>query len=393
MAEIWLKPGREKSVQSLHPWIFSGAIAEVRDDPQLGETVLVRDTQGTALGWAAYSPNSQIRARMWTWNASESVDADFLKQRLLKAVQRRSSWFSPEDGNALRLVHAESDGLPGLIVDRYADVLVVQILAAGMEKQADLLVQLLKDITGIGNVYERSDVEVRRLEGLPERTGTLCGTVPERVMIEENQLRFWVDVQHGQKTGFYLDQRRNRQRVGRLAAGRKVLNCFSYTGGFSVYALANGAESVVSVDSSADAIEFGRQNVRLNALDEGRVEWVDGDVFQKLRLFRDQARKFDLVVLDPPKFAPTASQAERAARGYKDINLLAFKLLNPGGILATFSCSGGISPEFFQKIIAGAAVDAGVQASVLEYLHQDADHPVALSFPEGEYLKGLVCSV
>ncbi len=393
MAEITLKPGRDKSVRALHPWIFSGAIARVDGDPQSGEDVLVRTDSGEALGWAAYSPMSQIRARMWNLQPDESIDTEFFRGRLKAAVQQRSQFIRASETDAYRLVHAESDGLPGLVVDRYADTLVVQVLSAGIERRIETLVDLLVETTGIQNIHERSDVEVRRLEGLPERTGTLRGMTPETILISENGNRFWVDVQRGQKTGFYLDQRRNRQIVGGLSGGRSVLNCFCYTGGFSIYALAQGAEKVLSIDSSADALAHGRENLRLNNLDEAKAEWMEGDIFQKLRLFRDQGKKFDMIILDPPKFAPTAAQAERAARGYKDINLLAFKLLNPGGLLATFSCSGGISPEFFQKIIAGAAVDASVNARIVEYLHQGPDHPVALSFPEGEYLKGLLCAI
>lgn len=393
MAEITLKPGRDKSVRALHPWIFSGAIAQVNGDPQSGEDVLVRTDSGEALGWAAYSPSSQIRARMWNLQPDEAIDMEFFRVRLKAAVHQRTQFILASETDAYRLVHAESDGLPGLVVDRYAETLVVQVLSAGIERQMEPLVDFLVETTGIQNIYERSDVEVRRLEGLPERTGTLRGVTPERVLITENGNRFWVDVQHGQKTGFYLDQRRNRQIVGDLARGRSVLNCFCYTGGFSIYALAKGAEKVLSIDSSADALERGRENLILNDMDEAKAEWMEGDIFQKLRLFRDQGKKFDMIILDPPKFAPTAAQAERAARGYKDINLLAFKLLDPGGLLATFSCSGGISPEFFQKIVAGAAVDAGVNAKIVEYLHQGPDHPVALSFPEGEYLKGLLCTV
>jgi 23S rRNA (cytosine1962-C5)-methyltransferase len=253
---------------------------------------------------------------------------------------------------------------------------------------------LLAEQTGLDQVYERSDVDVRRLEGLEEKTGPLRGAAPQPLVITEGEgLRFRVDVRGGQKTGFYIDQRKNRARLGRMAAGRDVLNCFCYTGGFTLYALAGGAKSVLSIDSSGDALELGKANLALNGLDAERAEWLEANVFLALRKLRDQARSFDLIILDPPKFAPTAAQAERAARGYKDINLLAFKLLRPGGLLFTFSCSGGISPDLFQKIVAGAALDAGVEVSVIEHLEQDFDHPVGLNFPEGAYLKGLVCWV
>jgi 23S rRNA (cytosine1962-C5)-methyltransferase len=284
--------------------------------------------------------------------------------------------------------------LPGLVVDRYADVLVIQCLSAGIELWLKELVELLVELTGCEQVYERSDVDVRRLEGLPERVGALYGAAPtEPLIISENGLLFKVDLLHGQKTGFYIDQRHNRQRVGALAHGRRVLNCFCYSGGFGVYTLAGGASQVVSIDSSHEALLLARENYVINHLGTEQADWIEGDVFHELRLLRDRAQSFDAIILDPPKFAPTAAQAERAARGYKDINLLAFKLLRPGGLLFTFSCSGGISADLFQKIVAGAALDAGVDARIVEHLAQGVDHPVALNFPEGTYLKGLMCIV
>ena len=389
-----LKPGRDKSVLHRHPWIYSGAVGQVNGNPQPGDTVEVRNASGDWLGRAAYSPASQIRARLWTWDADEAVNEDYFRARIEKALALRRAVVSPGETDSYRLIHGESDGLPGLVVDRYADWLVVQILSAGIELRRDLLVGLLADLTGVENIYERSDVDVRQLEGLPDRTGVLRGAPPPNPLwIHEHGLTFAVDLATGQKTGFYLDQRANRRRVGQLAAGRSVLNCFSYSGGFSLYALRGGAVSVLSVDASAEALELGRQNLAANALPAEKAEWLQGDVFHVLRDLRDRARKFDLIVLDPPKFAPTAAQAEKAARGYKDINLLAFKLLNPGGFLATFSCSGGISAELFQKIVAGAALDAGVNACILDLLRQGADHPVALNFPEGAYLKGIICQV
>lgn len=389
-----LKPGRDKSVRQKHPWIFSGAVDRVNGDPQSGDTLAVRNASGDLLGRAAYSPASQIRARMWTWEAEEAVDEAFFRARIARALALRAAVVDPAETDAYRLIHGESDGLPGLVVDRYAGWLVVQILSSGIEARRELLADLLAELTGFDNIYERSDVDVRQLEGLPDRTGVLRGqTPPEQLWIQENGLRFAVDLVHGQKTGFYLDQRANRSRVGRLASGRSTLNCFCYTGGFSLYALRGGASDVLSVDASAEALALGQQNLKANALPQEKAEWLQGDVFQVLRGLRDRARKFDLIVLDPPKFAPTAAQAEKAARGYKDINLLAFKLLNPGGLLATFSCSGGISAELFQKIVAGAALDAGVDARIIDLLRQGPDHPVALNFPEGAYLKGLICQV
>ena len=394
MNQIILKPGREKSVLQRHPWIFSGAVDSLNGIPQLGETVEILTSDRSPLGWAAYSPISNIRARMWTWNPDEIVGRRFFETRIRQALALRQSILDLENVQSYRLVHAESDGLPGLVVDRYGDVLVMQSLTAGSDFWKDTLADLLMDITGCAALYERSDVDVRALEGLEEKVGLLRGELPNgKQVIVENGIRFGVDIRSGQKTGFYLDQRANRKRVGDLAQGRKVLNCFCYTGGFSLYALGNGAESVLSIDSSAEAIEMAKENLVLNGFDAEHAQWQVADVFVALRTLRDRAESFDLIVLDPPKFAPTAAQAERAARGYKDINLLAFKLLRPGGILATFSCSGGISADLFQKIVAGAALDAKVDARIVEYLHQGSDHPVGLAFPEGAYLKGLICQV
>ena len=391
MPALYLKPGREKSLLRRHPWVFSGALDRVDGDLRPGETVDVLDAKGHFLARAAYSPSSQIRARAWTFDPSEQVDADFFRRRIRAAFERRAALRLADESDALRLLHAESDGLPGLILDRYADVLVFQSLTAGSEFWRETLLDLLVELGGASAIYERSDADVRELEGLAPRVGPLRGSPPENLIIQEYGLKFKVDIARGHKTGFYLDQRANRRRVGQLSAGRDVLNCFCYTGGFTLHALAGGAKSVLSVDSSADALALGRDNLALNGLPNGRAEWLEADVFERLRKFRDQARSFDMIVLDPPKFAATAAQAERAARGYKDINLLAFKLLRRGGILATFSCSGGIDASLFQKIVAGAALDAGVDAQIVEHLNQGPDHPVGLHFPEGAYLKGLVC--
>lgn len=398
MKSILLKTGRERSVLLRHPWVFSGAISQLQGKPEPGETVAVRAPQGGFLAYAAYSPSSKIAARIWSWDENEKIDAAFLHRRLSAAVNLRKSIIPAGETNAYRLVHGESDGLPGLVVDRYADTLVMQFLSAGAERWRETLVEQLREITGLERIYERSDVEVRGLEGLPPREGPLLGDLfSEPLVIRENGLEFLVDPSRGQKTGFYLDQRRNRQRMGSMSAGCDVLNCFCYTGAFSIYALAGGARSVLSIDSSGEALAAARENAVRNRLDGSNVEWMEADVFQALRAFRDEVqegrieRTFDLIVLDPPKFAPTAAQAERAARGYKDINLLAFKLLRPGGLLFTFSCSGGISDELFQKIVMGAALDAGVDAKIVERLHQGPDHPVGLTFPEGAYLKGLIC--
>jgi 23S rRNA (cytosine1962-C5)-methyltransferase len=394
MKAILLKPGREKSVRQRHPWIFASAIDRVLDAPTVGESVLVRAATGEPLGWAAYSPSSKIALRMWNWDPEERIDESFIRRRIEHAISLRKNLIQSSETNAYRLIHAESDGLPGLVVDRYGDSLTVQILSAGPEFWKDSIVRALVELAEPVRIFERSDVDVRELEGLPARTGCLYGPdLQGSIGILENGLRFWVDIDHGQKTGFYLDQRRNRQRVRELVNGRSLLNCFCYTGAFSVYGLAGGATDVLSVDSSAEALQVGAQNLALNGLSTEHAAWMESDVFQLLRTMRDRRQSFDAIILDPPKFAPTVAQAERAARGYKDINLLAFKLLKPGGLLFTFSCSGGISAELFQKIVAGAALDAGVEARILEHLFQGADHPVALNFPEGAYLKGLICEV
>jgi 23S rRNA (cytosine1962-C5)-methyltransferase len=392
LANLILKPGREKSVHRRHPWIFSGAVQRVDETSAAsGLTVDLLAFNGQFLARAAYSPISQIRARVWTFT-DEPIDADFFRKRIRQAIVKRQTLNITRDTNAYRLIHAESDGIPGLIVDRYDDVLVLQSLTAGSEFWKETLADILLEETGLQNIYERSDADVRELEGLSPCTGSLRGGIYDlRLKIEEYGLKFNVDIAHGHKTGFYLDQRDNRQRVGELAQGRDVLNCFCYTGGFTVHALAGGAKSVVSVDSSADALATGQKNVLLNGQQAEGMEWVEADVFHYLRKLRDQNRSFDMIILDPPKFAPTAAQAEKAARGYKDINLLAFKLLRPGGILVTFSCSGGINADLFQKIIASAALDAGVEATMIGHLSQGADHPVSLHFPEGMYLKGLIC--
>jgi 23S rRNA (cytosine1962-C5)-methyltransferase len=294
--------------------------------------------------------------------------------------------------DAVRLVHGESDGLPGILADRYADTVVVQLLSAGAERWREALADALMNVTGAARVWERSDADVRELEGLTPRAGLLRGApLAGSLTIHEHGLMFGIEVQTGHKTGFYLDQRDNRVRLRALAKNCDVLDCFSYTGGFAFNALAGGARSVTAVESSGPALESARANAAANGF--ASAEWVEGDVFETLRRFRDRGRRFDLIVLDPPKLAPTAAHAERAARAYKDINLLGFKLLRPGGLLMTFSCSGGVSADLFQKIVAGAALDAGAAARIEAWLHAASDHPVVLSFPEGEYLKGLLCRV
>lgn len=390
---IVLASGREKSAQRRHPWIFSGAIARVDGAPGNGTTVAVRSSDGEFLAWAAYNADSQISARVWSWQENETINADFFRRKIANALAARNTLALADDSSGMRLIHAESDGLPGLIVDQYGKVLVMQIGSAGAEFWRETIADVLQEWCAPVCIYERSDSDSRGLEGLTERNGVLRGTLPETVEVIEHGLHFKVDVAEGQKTGFYLDQRDNRHLTEMLARDKSVLNCFCYTGGFSLYALRGGAKSVLSIDASADALRIAEQNLMANGLEVSKAAWQCDDVFLALRKLRDQGKKFDFIILDPPKFAPTAAFAEKAARGYKDINLLGFKLLNPGGLLATYSCSGGISEELFQKIIAGAALDAGVDAQIVHYLNASADHPVLLSFPEGAYLKGLVLRV
>jgi 23S rRNA (cytosine1962-C5)-methyltransferase len=391
MSTLILKRGREKSLKRRHPWLFSGAIEKLSGKPGAGDTVEIKGASGQPLGRAAYSPKSQIRARMWTFDANEEVDAAFFRRRIERALALREALPARRHTNALRIVHGESDGLPGLIVDRYADVLVAQFLAAGVERWRDPILDVLSELTAAEAIFERSDAEVRKLEALPARVGFARGNRnASRCPIVEYGLNFRVDVEQGQKTGFFLDQRENRQRVRELAAGREVLDGFCYTGGFSIAALAGGARRITAIESSAPALEVARENLAANPFDAARVQFVQGDVFAQLRALRDRAAQFQMVILDPPKFAPSAAQVKNAARAYKDINLLAFKLLAPGGLLATFSCSGGVSAELFQSIVAGAALDAGADAKIVERFGAAADHPIALEFPEGEYLKGLL---
>jgi 23S rRNA (cytosine1962-C5)-methyltransferase len=391
MHRLILKPGREKSLKRRHPWVFSGAVARVDGKPAPGDTVEIISGSGESLAVAAYSPQSQIRARVWDWRARQ-VDADFFGERIRSAVLARAVLLDGGTTNAARLIHGESDGLPGVVVDRYGDTVVVQLLSAGAERWRGAIADALAAIPGVLRVWERSDADVRRLEALEPHSGLLRGApLTGPLIIEEHGLKFGVGIELGHKTGFYLDQRDNRLRLRAMARGCDVLDCFSYTGGFALNALAGAAKSVVAIDSSGPALEQARANAALNGL--AAAEWLEGDVFQLLRRFRDEGRGFDLIVLDPPKYAPTAAHAEKAARAYKDINLLAFKLLRPGGAVMTYSCSGGVSADLFQKIVAGAALDAGVEARIEDWLHAAADHPVALAFPEGEYLKGLICRV
>ena len=391
---VSLKSGRAKSALQRHPWIYASALAHVSAGAQDGATVRVLDEAGSFVAWGYLNRRSQIALRLLSWQEAEPPGDAWTYARLERAIMWRSylSGWQPE--GACRLVYAESDGLPGLIVDRYGPFIVVQFLTLGSELWRDTLLAWLRARLDPAGIYERSDVDVREKEGLAPRSGLLWGEMPPaEIEIEEGPVRFLVDVAKGHKTGFYLDQRRNRALVATYAAGREVLDCFAYTGGFSVHAAQAGAAAVWEVDSSVEALRLAARNWKLNGLPAPEERLVEGDVFQVLRAYRDRARAFDMIVLDPPKFAFAQSQVERACRGYKDINRLAMQLLRPGGILATFSCSGAIGLDLFQKVAFGAALDAQREAQIVEVLGQAPDHPVLLSFPEGAYLKGLICRI
>jgi 23S rRNA (cytosine1962-C5)-methyltransferase len=389
MKSIRLRAGRERSLLRRHPWVFEGSIEKGKADP--GETVRIEASDGRFLGWAFYSPTSTIRARMWSFDEAERIDAALFERRIARALAVRARLAIASD--AMRLVHGESDGLPGLVVDRYADTLVAQFLSTGVERWKATIADALLELTGLARLYERSDATVRSLEGLEPKAGWLRGEGATELGIREHEWRLTLDVAEGHKTGFYLDQRDNRRKFAdavRHYGYQRVFNGYCYTGGFTLAALSGGAASVLGVDSSAPALARARAHVELNGFDASRAEFVDADVNQTLRQCIDQGRRFDAIVLDPPKFAHTAAQAERAARAYKDINRLAFMLLDAGGALFTFSCSGGISADLFHKIVAGAGIDAGVDGLILERLGAAPDHPMTVTFPEGEYLKGLV---
>lgn len=391
MARIILKPGRDKNLRARHPWVFSGAIESVRGKPATGETVEVAADNGDLLGMAAWSPQSQIQLRMWSF-AQVEIDRGFFAARIGEALAHRRALGIVAANSGYRLVNAESDGLPGVVADVYGECVVLQCLTAGAERWKETLAEVLVEATGCRSVYERSDVDVRRKEGLEPAAGVLVGDEPDELIeISEAGRTYLVDVREGHKTGFYLDQRDNRSLVQHYARGRTVLNCFAYTGGFAIAALAGGAEHATNIDTSQPALDLASAAAARNGLAAERMENVCGDVFALLRRYRNENRQFDIVVLDPPKFVENRSQVEKGARGYKDINLLAFRLLKPGGLLFTFSCSGHVEMPLFQKIVADAAVDAGCDARIVHRLDQAADHPVRLAFPEGAYLKGLMC--
>lgn len=390
---VWLKPGREKSLRRKHPWIFSGAIERVDGQAQAGATVDVVSSSGDFCGRAAYSPTSQIRARVWTFEASEAIDAAFFRRRLARAVESRRRLALLDARGACRLVFSESDGLPGLIVDRYGEHLVCQFLSAGAEAWRAAIVDLLAELCAPRGIYERSEGGARHKEGLPSRRGLLAGEEPPVALeIVAGGARLIVDIANGQKTGAYLDQQCNRERVAAHARDADVLDAFSYTGGFAIACLHGAARRATLIDSSADALELAKRETAANGVGD-RCRFVVANVFEELRAMRDTGARFDLVVLDPPKFVHSADQVAAGSRGYKDINMLGLTLVRPGGVLATFSCSGHVDAALFQKIVAGAAVDAGSTAQILERLSQPPDHPVATEFPEADYLKGLILRV
>jgi len=391
---IVVKSGREWPIQQRHPWIFSGSLTQIPPHIVDGSIVDVRAENGAWLARGYVNRASQITVRLLTWHEDEQIDEAFWRRRLGAAIALRQRLFAQQDTTTYRLINAESDYLPGLTVDRYGDYLVMQIGTLGMERQKTLLANLLLELTNCAGIVERSAMAVRQHEGMGDATGLLAGKlVPDVVTVREQGKTFQVDLAHGQKTGFFTDQRENRQRVANYCRGQRVLNAFSYTGAFAIYALADGAQHVTNIDSSLDALELAEANLRLNNFDpDVQTENIMGDVFDVLRDWRKQAEpRFDVIILDPPKFAQNKSNVERALRGYKEINLSALHLLKPGGILATFSCSGLVSPGDFQQAIFSAAADAQRPLQILEWLRQGSDHPVAATFPEGEYLKGLIC--
>ncbi|MGQ5834782.1 23S rRNA (cytosine(1962)-C(5))-methyltransferase RlmI [Serratia sp. IR-2025] len=391
---LFLAKGREKSLLRRHPWVFSGAVQRVEGKAHSGETIDILDSQGKWLARGAYSPESQIRARVWTFQQDEEINIDFFIRRLQQAQSWRD-WVTQRDGlDGYRLIAGESDGLPGITIDRFQNFLVLQLLSAGAEYQRPALLSALQHCYPECSIYDRSDVAVRKKEGLPLAQGPVFGDLPPELLpITEHGMKLLVDIQQGHKTGFYLDQRDSRLAARNYSAGRRVLNCFSYTGAFAVSALMGGCAQVISVDTSQAALDIAKQNVELNKLDLNKAEFVRDDVFQLLRNYRTQGEKFDLIIMDPPKFVENKNQLASACRGYKDINMLALQLLNPGGILLSFSCSGLMPTDLFQKILADAAVDAGRDVQFIEQFRQAADHPVIATYPEGLYLKGFACRV
>lgn len=393
MNEVILKKGKEKAVLQRHPWVFSGAIEKVDGKPENGEIVRTTDSKGNFLAYGFYNNQSRVALRLLEWDDAVFIDENWWRKRIATAVNNRKPVLN-DATNTCRLIFSEADFLPGLIVDKYADHLSVQILTSGMEKVKEIWIDELRNLLQPKSIFDRSDATSRSHEGLEASFGLLYGSnPPDFVEVAENGIRYEVSIAEGQKSGFYCDQRENRKLVAAQASGKKVLDCFSYSGGFSLNALQNGAESVTSVDSSALAIETLQKNIKLNNYDAKRSIAIQSDVNKQLRKFREEEEKFDLIILDPPKYAPSRSALDRASRAYKDLNRLAMLLLNKGGLLATFSCSGAMDMPTFKQVLAWAALDAGKEVQFINQLGQPEDHPIRSSFPEGEYLKGLICRV
>jgi len=394
MSEVRLKKGKEKAVRQLHPWIFSGAIEHIKGKPENGDIVDVRDHSGEFLAKGFYNDQSRVAVRLLEWNEEVTIDESWWRMRIQRAVSARKDLLSAAGTNTYRLIFSEADFLPGLIVDRYADYLSVQILTSGIEKVKGIIVDELVGLLNVKGVFDRSDASARAHDGMDASFGILYGEEPPQfVEVIENGLRYHINIAEGQKSGFFCDQRENRRIVAGYAEGKRMLDCFSYSGGFTLNALKNGAAEVISVDSSALAVETLKQNIVLNGFGEARHTAVQSDVNKYLRVLREEGQKFDIIVLDPPKYAPSRSSLDKASRAYKDLNRMAMGLLNSGGLLATFSCSGAVDISHFKQILAWAALDAGKEIQYIYQFCQPEDHPVRSSFPEGEYLKGLFCRI
>jgi 23S rRNA (cytosine1962-C5)-methyltransferase len=394
MFEVILKKGKEKAVLQRHPWVFSGAIERVKGSPNNGDIVKLTNAKGDFMAYGFYNDQSRVALRLLEWDENVIVDDTWFREKVGVAVKSRADILADGTTNTCRLIFSESDYLPGLIVDKYNNHLAVQILTSGIENVMPVIIDELNNLLKPESIFDKSDASSREHEGLQTSNVALTlNSPPENVEVKENGIVYNINIAEGQKSGFYCDQRDNRKILASHAKGKKVLDCFSYTGGFSLNSLYEGASSVTSVDSSALAIETLRENIKLNNLDAAKHIAIQSDVNKQLRAFRDQEEKFDIIVLDPPKYAPSRSALDRASRAYKDLNRLAMLLLNDGGLLATYSCSGAMNMETFKQVLAWAALDAGKQVQFIYQFCQPEDHPVRASFPEGEYLKGLLCRV
>lgn len=394
MYSIKLKKGKEKAVRQLHPWVFSGAIDQIKGNPANGDVVMVTDSNNDFLAYGFFNDKSRVAVRLLEWNLETEINEDWWRQKIRKAVKSRENLYN-EDTNTYRLIFSEADFIPGLIVDRYADFLSVQVLTSGIERIKPIIIDELQKLLDPKGIFDRSDASSRAHEGMDASSGGILAGLepPEFVTVKENGILYHVNIADGQKSGFYCDQRDNRRLVANYSNGKKILDCFSYSGGFSLNAFRAGAKEVVSVDSSALAIDTLKKNIEINGFNHIPHRLIQSDVNKQLRIFREENEKFDLIILDPPKYAPSRSALTKASRAYKDLNRLAMLLLNEGGLLATFSCSGAVDISMFKQILAWAALDAGKEVQFIDQFAQPSDHPVRSSFPEGEYLKGLLCRV